>query len=254
MDEVVSRPTLLSDTSLTDTTQHWNTDQWRGFMVKVWTSPAAHVRIEGNNENTLFGDFPSGSAWQYKIYRDLVNSYKHWKTIRRITTTDMDVDNLTISVPHYFDTPDARGNVHSFAPHTDYRHDGYRRTEDLGRYTLDIEATEPRMLDNFLNVITPRDPGEPKPSVELVRGRNENATGVTIDGVLAVFANDRRDLAKFDMALHDTTPHRAILVNLEPNAVYYYRMEADRLLVSTDAQQGTNAASSAMGVLSIDLK
>ncbi len=260
MGEVVSRPTSLSSTSLTDTTQHWHADQWRGFMVKVSTSPAAYVRIAGNNENTLLGDFPSGSAWQYTIYRDLANSYKHWRTIRRITTGNMDVDNLTISVPHYFDTPDAEGNVHSFAPHTDCRNDGYRRNKDLGRYTLDIEAAEPRLLDNFLNVITPRDSGEPKPSVDLVRGRNENATGVVIDGILAVFANDRGNLAKFDISLQDTTVRRAILVDLEPDTKYYCRVEADRLLVSTDTQQGTGAqqgmsvVSSAMGVLCINLK
>jgi len=254
MNEVVWRPTSLTPTSLTDETQHWRPDRWKDFMVKVSTSPAAHVRITGNSENTLFGEFPSGSAWQYMIYRDLANSYKHWKTIRRITTSDMDVDHLTISVPHYFDTPDAKGNVHSFAPHTDCRHDAYRRTEELGRYTLDIEATEPRLLDNFLNVITPRDPGEPMPSVALVQGRNEDATGVVIDGVLAVFANDRGNLAKFDMDLQDNIPHRAILVDLEPNTEYSYRVEADRLLVSTYAQQGTSAVSSTMGVLSIDLK
>jgi len=254
MEEVVSRPTSLTAASLTDKTQHWRPGQWKDFMVKVSTSPTAHVRIAGNNENTLFGDFPSGSAWQYVIYRDLANSYKHWKTIRRITTSDMDVDDLTISVPHYFDTPDAKGNLHSFAPHTDYRHDGYRRTKDLGRYTMDVETAEPRLLDNFLNVITPRDPGEPKPSVELVRSGNKNATGVLIDGVLAVFVNDRGKLAKFDMALQDTTPHRAILVDLEPNTEYYYRVEADRLLVTTGVQQGTSAVSSTMGVLSINLK
>ena len=256
MDEVVSRPTSLTASSLTDTTGHWQPDRWKGYMVKIWTAPAVHARITGNNENTLFGDFPSGSAWQYMIYRDLANSYKHWKKITRVTTDDMDVDDLTISVPHYFDTPDAKGNLYSFAPHTDYRDDGYRRNKDLGRYTLDIETTEPRLLDNFLNVITPRDPGAARPTVELIRSQSEskNASGVVVDGVLAVFADGRGDLAEVDIALPEAEVHRAILLDLEPDTRYYYRIEATRLQVSKDDRQASSAVTSGMGVLSITIE
>ena len=127
------------------------------------------ILITGNNTNTLFATFPdTGASYEYVIYRPLANSLKHWKKITRISTTDMTLSNLVISVPHYFDAVDALGNTQSFAPRTDGLDDLYRKRPNNGQYTLEVEATVPQQMDNFLNVITPKDSGQPKPNTVLL--------------------------------------------------------------------------------------
>ncbi len=193
VDLVVSRPTAITPVALTDMGQSWKPGQWKNYMVKVASSPTARVRITGNDENTLFGSFPSGPAWRYSIYRDLANSYHHWKRVERITTTDLDVDFLTVSVSHSFDTPGAHGKLYSFTPHTDGRDDMYRKNRELGRYTFEVEAVRPRTLDNFLNVICSRDPGGRRPTTHCLHG--EGVAGVLVDRRFALFAEDGGELA-----------------------------------------------------------
>jgi hypothetical protein len=68
----------------------------------------------------------------------------------------MDVKYLTLSVPHYFDTVDVNGKVHTFTPNTDYDKDVYKKNKAYGQYTYEVEATQPQKLDNFLTIISPK--------------------------------------------------------------------------------------------------
>ncbi|MGB2823473.1 MAG: hypothetical protein WBF17_21005 [Phycisphaerae bacterium] len=251
MDELRSVPTSLTATALTDARRHWRPNRWKNHMVELATRPTARVRITGNNENTLFGAFPQGAAWQYTIYRPLANSYKHWRRIERITTSDLDVDHLTISVPHYFDTIDAKGRLHSFSPHTDHKHDIYRRSDDLGRYTLDVEASERHSLHNFLSVICARDPGAARPTTRLLQG--EGFSGVLSDGRFAVFANDRQPLTTVDVTLPARGKLSGVIADLVPGSTLYHRLDGNRLRLSAKANGGRRAGASAMGVLKLTL-
>jgi hypothetical protein len=72
-------------------------------------------------------------------------------------------------VPHYFDVVDAAGTVQTFAPHTDKSNDAFAvKNTIFGQYTLEVEATVPQQMDNFLNIITPKDSGQPKPNTVLL--------------------------------------------------------------------------------------
>ena len=91
---VNSSPTEdVTATALTDDTRSWIPDQWADHMVHVSCGGTSQeVRITGNDETTLFGTFDPCSAWGYRIYRPLANSYDHWTSIDSITSSDMDVD------------------------------------------------------------------------------------------------------------------------------------------------------------------
>jgi hypothetical protein len=243
-------PTSMNTTQMRDAKQNWKTDQWKGYFVHLHLGGSApYAVVTGNNQNTLFGTFPAGSAWQYDIEKSLSNSYFHWKNITGISTQDMDA-NVTISVPHYFDTEDAYGNVYSFSPHTDYRDDGYVKRPDLGQWTFEVEALGNNKLDNFLNVISMKDPGSARPAVLPID--SSGVSGAVIDDKFVVFAKDRTNLGSFQIALPATGDFTGMFLDLVPSTRYYYNVNGSTVYLAT-AGSGPSVVSSPMGVLKLFL-
>ena len=252
-DYVSSVPTSdVAASSLEDVNQQWTVDQWAGHMVHIRCGgDAERVVITGNDANTLFGTFTACSSWGYTIYRPVANTYLHFTTVTSITTADMDVDDLTLSVPHYFDAVDASGRVHSFSPHTDSRDDGYRKRRDLGQWTLSIEATTPALEDNFLNVISLRDPGVAPPVTQLVQ--STTVAGALVDDRFVLFARLPGTLDDVLIDVPHTVPVQGLVFNLVPDAQYFVLTAGDTLDVSTTDNGGTPQTSSPMGVLAVSL-
>jgi hypothetical protein len=209
----------ITTATLTDKEAAWEIDQWTGYQVTISNgSNKTNYPIEGNIENTLFGNFPELTNRRYTINKAIANSYKHWKQIKSIRNVDLNIENITISVPHYFDTVDAQGRLHSFSPHTDFKDDNYHKRKDLGQWTLEIEATEPKLLDNFLNIISLKDPGKSKPNSKLIE--SEQAYGALIESTLVVFAKDRIELSELKLEGQGKI-NEGILTNLKPNSEYF---------------------------------
>lgn len=162
----------------------------------------------------------------------------------------MDIENITLSVPHYFDTIDAHGRLHSFSPHTDFKDDQYRSRKDLGRWTLEIEATEPQLLDNFLNVISLKDPGEQKPKSKLIE--SEKTYGAIIEKTLVVFAKDKRELTRLKLR-GEGKINQGILINLKPNSEYYLTYKETglnwKINLALTGHEKNKVLSSSMGVI-----
>ena len=246
---VSSSPTEdVSATALTDASRSWIPGQWTDHMVHVSCGGTSQeVRVTGNDETTLFGTFDPCSAWGYRIYRPLGNSYNHWTSIDSVTSSDMDVDVLTVSIPHYFDAEDVTGRLHSFSPHTDGRDDGYSKRTDLGQYTLSIEATTPALLDVFLNVITLLDPPATRPTSAALE--STEAAGVLIEDRFVLFSRDRGTLPSLAVDLPATAT--GLVMNLAPDTSYWHQHDGTTLHVDDADNGGTMATSSAMGVLVI---
>jgi hypothetical protein len=243
----------VTATELPDDNQNWQTDQWQGYMVHIRCGGDSEtVVITGNSATRLFGSFtPCSQSWAYTIQRPLANSYNHWTRITSITTADMDVDYFTVSVPHYFDTVDAIGRLHSFAPHTDGRDDGYRKRRDLGQWTVNIEADVPALLDNFLNVIILKDPGQPKPLTALIG--SAEAVGAVVDTRFVIFAREPNPLTSFSVDIPQAGVTGGLLFDLQPDTLYYYAFSGFTLTVSTTDVGGQSGTSSTMGVLAVTL-
>ncbi|MDO6444993.1 hypothetical protein Q4493_04310 [Colwellia sp. 1_MG-2023] len=244
----------ISKGTLTDKEATWQIDQWVGYQVTIIDgSTKVNYPIEGNIENTLFGNFPELTNRRYIINKAIANSYKHWKQIKSIKNVDLDIDNMTISVPHYFDTVDAQGRLHSFSPHTDFKDDNYHNRKDLGRWTLEIEATEPKLLDNFLNIISLRDPGTSKPKSKLIE--SEQAYGAIIDNTLVVFAKDRINLTSLKLE-GEGKIEDVIMTNLRANTEYYITYKEIGLNWSIDlalsGHEKNKVISSAMGIINFN--
>jgi hypothetical protein len=251
---VNSVPTAeVSSTGLDDATQHWQTDQWRNYQVHISCGGSSEdALITGNDADTLFGTFTPCSSWGYTIQRPLANSYLHWIQIDSITTSDMDVDAFTVSVPHYFDAEDASGRLASFAPHTDSQDDGYRKRPDLGQYTLNIEASQAELLTHFLNVISLKDPDQPRPAVSLIEG--SNAAGAVVAGRFVLFAKERSPMASLTISLPSSGALQGLVVDLVPETTYHYVLTSGTLeLSSTDMGSSQSVTSSAMGTASLSL-
>ncbi len=253
---VSSRPTeALAADHLTDDGQHWQAGQFAGFMVRIHVANDVYETvISDNDEHHLYADFQAydgQSAWGYQVYRPVANTYNHYTRITSITTDDMDVDSLTLSVPHYFDAMDASGRLHSFSPHTDGRDDQYHKRTDFGQWTLEIEATAPSNLDNFLNVITLRDPGAAMPDPILVEG--SNVAGVVIEGRLLLFAKEPGAIEELSVELPSPPPTSVLVFDLTPDQTYYVSVEGATLSISTSDNGGSSSTSSAMGVLAASL-
>ncbi len=251
--EVSSVPTQsITASTLQDTTKSWKVDQWKNYTVKMnYASSSMTAIIIGNNENTLFGNFVNtASCWQYLIQRPLGNSYKHWKKINRISTNDMNVKYLTVSIPHYFDAEDAYGKLYSFAPHTDSKNDGYRKRKDLGQYTLNIEATVPQNLDNFLNVISLKDPGVIKPTTALIE--SENVAGAVVGSYFTVFGKDKGNITNASFGVPYNGASTGLIFNLTPNSIYFYKITNNFIELSHADNGGTSGIASSMGVLKIN--
>ena len=247
-----SRRTSYTITSLTDTTQNWQTDQWKGFTV--FYNSGRETIITGNSNNTLYGNFEGGADyWHYTIYKKIANTYKHWQRIDSVTTTDMSLTDLTISVPHYFDTEDVYGQLYSFSPHTDGIDDGYRKREDIGQWTLEIEATTPQVLDNFLNVISLKDPNINRPSVSLIEGTG--VSGALVDNYFAIFSNDEIPTTNTTVSFPAGGLLSGIITDLKPTTTYYYNISGRNLEISESYNSQWNSfTSSNMGVVKLSFQ
>jgi hypothetical protein len=250
---VSSKPTSTSTTTLQDTSRHWLPDQWAGYVLRTRRSGGGEdVIIAGNTENTLQlrGTYNNSGVWGYYIMRPIANSYYHWKSIHSITTADMDVENLIVSIPHYFDTEDAYGNVYSFSPHTDGRNDAYRKRDDIGRWTLEIESSLPATDDVFLNVISLKDPGVVRPEVHRIKGSSH--AGAVIGNKFVLFAGGKEEISSFNVAIHGDGPAEGFIFNLKPSTQYYYGFKGSELMMSENPAAGSPVMSSPMGVAKIN--
>ena len=231
--------TSLTNTELTDDSQVWETDQWANYVAYL-RGTSVRVVISGNDADTLFfaqSIDPSG-AWAYEIERPFANSNYHWQDITQITTSDMNVDHFTISIPHYFDTEDANGRLHSFSPQTDGVADSsYARRTDLGQYTINIEATQSQQHDNFLNVISLSDPGTPHITPELVETSNMAGAFVN-DSHLALFAKEPVVLTTTTYTLDSPGSVQHLIADLRPFRFYDVYMDNNLMATELSSAQG----------------
>lgn len=248
--------------SLTDKNAHWIENQWRGFQISIRTNKKKHVAIiTGNTNNTLYGKFITVKKSKYDIQRPFANTYKHWKNIHSVSTSDMSLNNLIMSVPHYYDTADVKGRLHSFSPHTDYKDDKYKKRKDLGQWTINVQAKENKKLDNFLNVISLKDPDQRKPDVNLIK--SSLLYGARINDLAVFFAKGRMNLTKFTVPISRLI-RKIIFTNLEPNSKYYITItikNSQKLVNISTAPLKEDAYlkkaikhSTSMGLIHLDLK
>lgn len=242
---------MVKEKKLLDEEASWNIDQWTGYQVTLKVdNKIRSFPIEGNIENTLFGHFPTLAGRTYTINKAIANSYKHWKQIKSVRNNNIQMNNITISVPHYFDTTDASGRLHSFSPHTDFIDDNYHNRKELGRWTLEIEATKPMLLDNFLNILSLKDPGSPKPKTTLLE--STNVYGAMINNTLVVFAKEPSDLSEFTLE-GIANIENGLIANLKANSKYYLKfIKKDTywtLHITLTKNEGQQIQSSAMGLL-----
>ena len=249
---VSGAPDEVTDTSVVDAEKAWAPDQWANHMVAISCGGSSQVaRITGNSATMLEGSFQACSAWQYVIFKYLANSQNHYTRVTSVSTTNLAFDELVLSIPHYFDTEDASGRLRSFAPKTDGLDDGYKKRTDLGQWTLNVEATEPAALDNFLNVFSLRDPGQAKADTFAVEG--SAARGVLVGDRLITFAKDQGTMDAVSVDVPTSGALRAMFVNLVPNADYGCA-RAGATVTCTRGGGGVSGTASSMGVLRVDLE
>ena len=248
--ELSSAPSeAVSATSLRDSTQSWQENQWLGYMVETSLGDAAV--ITGNSSDTLFANLTPGSAWRYRIYRPLANSNYHWEVIRQLTTDNLSLSALTISTPHDFDAVDVAGRLHSFSPRTDGEDDQYTKRADIGQWTIEVEANQLTELTHFLNVISLGDPGVSHPSVNAAE--SESVAAAIIADQVVLFAKGAEALTDFSISLAHTTALSGLAFGLLPSTNYWVSLDGDELSVSTLNNGGEQAQSSEMGVLSFTI-
>jgi hypothetical protein len=245
---VTNRPTLITDSSLYDETAVWKEDQWAGYQLTYkYNQTSFTTIIKANSKNRLFGQFIPTSSYKYSIERPLANTYKHWKKINSITTTDMNINEIRVSVPHYFDTTDAKGRLHSFAPHTDYKDDNYQKRPDLGQWTMEVEATEPNLLDNFAHVIDLKDPSKASYSPKIFE--NKKTYAIVLEKETVLFSKEKSPLSKISFNA-DIATKQTFVTNLIPETDYYLTLSnsADVFTLATSPEEGKLIRSSAMGM------
>ncbi|MGK0235209.1 MAG: hypothetical protein ACI9EK_001741 [Psychroserpens sp.] len=251
---VTGRPTKITNSRLYDKTAMWKENQWLGYQLSYRHNQKTYTTIiKGNSTNELFGDLYSTSSYKYSIERPFANSYKHWKKIKTITTTDMDIKEIRVTVPHYFDTVDAKGRLHSFSPHTDFKDDNYRKRPDLGQWTIEVQASKPRLLDNFAHVIALKDPNQSPPTSSVVE--NVNNYGLIIEDQLILFSKERATLKKLTFTKNSKI-RKILATNLMPLLDYYlsYNRENNLYTLTSKPGKGERYKSSNMGIAIINVR
>jgi hypothetical protein len=207
----------------------------------------------------LFGDFEAVNSYNYKIEKAFANTYLHWKSIKSISSQDMKISDITVTVPHYFDTKDASGKLHSFAPHTDFKDDQYRLTNKIGRWNMNVEAVEPSLLDHFAHVISLKNPTSPKPNTALLEGKH--TYGIIVNKYLVVFPKKQEKSKNLilEIPLHIKN---ILLTNLLSEHKYHYRIERTnsnyKLTISfelngSDIDLPRTSKTSSMGLLKLNV-
>jgi PKD repeat protein len=248
--DVSARPGSMTNAVLTDNTKNWVPDQWKNYGIRTRCAGETYESIiTGNSAHTLTASFPNTACWQYEVYKYVANSYKHWKRIDSITTSNLNFNYLTVSIPHYFDTTGANGQLYSFAPHTDEVNYQYAKDKNLGQWTFELEATEPHLMDNFLNVMTLKDPGVAYSDNRLIEGIG--FSGVIVENQFAIFANDKINLNSIAAVIPQNGNLAGLLLDLVPNTDYFYKTEGSTLLYSTVNNGGSLVKSSAMGTAKV---
>lgn len=243
----------ISTSTLSDSGQSWEPNQWTNYMLRLRGGANSVHRIVSNTANTLsVADTMNGSGvYSYDIQRPLGNTYYHWNRIDQVSTGNMDLVSLTLSVPHYFDAEDSLGRLTGYAPHTDSLHDSYRKRTDLGQWNLSIETVTPQQLDNFLNVITMVDPGETPPAVQRMSALN--AEGALINDRFAIFAKAQGTLSNMSLNCPAVGNFSGLVFNLAPGTRYYYRVNEGVFELSQAPGSGSSGISSSMGVLELSM-
>jgi len=217
------QPTSIAQRSLLDSSVNWTKNQWQGYQVSYKTNKGAYKTIIlGNSKNRLFGDFTAISSYNYTIERPFANTYKHWKKINAIFSQDMNISDIKVTVPHYFDTKDASGKLHSFAPHTDFKDDQYRLTNEIGRWNMNVEAIKPSKLDHFAHVISLKDPTSSKPNTALIE--NENIYGVIVNQYLVIFPKELGNMKNLTLRVPISITN-ILITNLLPEHKYHYKIK-----------------------------
>jgi hypothetical protein len=245
---VTSSPTAMTTTTLEDTSQHWYDDEWVGYVLRLRGGSSGDVVITGNDENTLSigGGYSPSGVWGYHIVRPLANTEYHWLHITSVTTSDMDVDDFVLSVPHYFDAVSAAGELHSFSPKTDRADDNYGKRKDIGQWTIEVEPTTPQLLDSFLHVFHLVDRGVAKVETELV-------TGADIGSWLVLFANDEGNLDGGEVDVTVVADTSVLLADLVPNTAYTWSYTGSHLSWSNLGGSGATVLSSDQGTVRLEL-
>ncbi|NTW27420.1 MAG: hypothetical protein HGA36_03780 [Candidatus Moranbacteria bacterium] len=247
-----ARPGSMTSTLLTDTTKKWIPDQWKNYGIRTQCAGNVYESIiTANTATTITATFPSTSCWEYQVYKYVANSYKHWNRIDSITTSNLDFNYLTVSVPHYFDAMGANGKLYNFAPHTDQVNDYYAKRKDLGQWTFEVEATQPQLLDNFLNVMSLKDPGVSNSDNRLIEGAG--FSGVVVDDQFAIFANDKVNLTSIDVTIPKNGNLTGLFLDLTPNTNYYYKTVGNVVSFSSTNNGGSLVTSSAMGTANVNV-
>ncbi|MFT5249692.1 MAG: hypothetical protein ACI93P_001419 [bacterium] len=254
------KPSLITSHSLTDSSAHWTKNKWQGYQVTYKYNKVIYKTIiTGNSENMLFGDFEAVNSYNYKIEKAFANTYLHWKSIKSISSQDMKISDITVTVPHYFDTKDASGKLHSFAPHTDFKDDQYRLTNKIGRWNMNVEAVEPSLLDHFAHVISLKNPTSPKPNTALLEGKH--TYGIIVNKYLVVFPKKQEKSKNLilEIPLHIKN---ILLTNLLSEHKYHYRIERTnsnyKLTISfelngSDIDLPRTSKTSSMGLLKLNV-
>ena len=160
----------------------------------------------------------------------------------------MELNALTVSISPYFDAVNAAGTLCSFSPRTDGKADQYAKRPDLGQYTLEIEGPGGE-LENFLNVITLKDPGVPRPRVELIEG--QGVSGVRVGNRFVVFANGPGPLRELSFPLPGGGPVEGLVFDLPPGTTAYVDASGGTVRIATAGAQGRPVPVSATGVARI---
>jgi hypothetical protein len=161
------------------------------------------------------------------------------------------VSDFTISIPHYFDAVNAAGQLHSFAPRTDGADDGYGKRRDIGQWTIEVEATAPQLLDNFLHVFHLADPGIAKVETGLVTGAG--ISGARAGAWLVLFANDEMEISDGEVALTVDQDTQVLLTGLIPDTDYTWEFTGTRLRWSLHGGSGSSVRSSDQGTARLEV-
>jgi len=250
---VTGAPTTMTSTTLQDASQHWYAGEWAGHVLRLRGGSSGDVVITGNDENTLSiaGGYDPSGVWGYYVLRPLANTDNHWISIDSVTTNDMDVDDFTISIPHYFDAVNAAGQLHSFSPRTDGADDGYGKRRDIGQWTIEVEPTSPRLLDNFLHVFHLVDPGVTKIETELITGNG--VSGSRAGNWLVLFSNDESEITEGEVALTINEDTSVLLTNLVEDTDYAWDFTGARLSWTSLGGTGASVRSSDQGTARIEI-
>ncbi len=230
---------------------NWKDNQWAGYRV---SSGDIDGVIHANTKDTLIGDWTEKGSWLLTIYKPLANTSKYWKRIDSVSTNDMDIENITLSVPHYFDTEDVSGRLHTFAPQTDYKSFGYKWDPNNGQFSMEVEAKEVGLLQHFVHTISLKDPGKSKPIIG--SSQTNNTFNVRVDDTLFIFAKTREPLTEVAIDLPSSTKLVRIF-NLQQQTDYFSSIDTDRaprrVTLSSVKTEGQRMTSSEMGVVSVNI-